>query len=179
MPEAAVPCEPVAQGAVPVPRKTPVPDGWKLAEGLVALFRGDSVAVSTTVCTIWTSVTRWMGCTMIVVCMIMITGSAITKQKQKISDQRHCTLERNELLHSVSSGNTSRYRTRRCGFRRPLAILATQVAESDLAHAGAGKLFGNFGEGLGVDVRPICGRAVWKEGRAPVCCDGRELGWDV
>ena len=55
---AAVPCEPVPHSAVPVPRKTPVPDGWKLAEGLVALLREDAVAVSTTVSMIWTSVTR-------------------------------------------------------------------------------------------------------------------------
>jgi hypothetical protein len=27
MPETAVPCEPVAQGAVPLPRKKPVPEG--------------------------------------------------------------------------------------------------------------------------------------------------------
>ena len=83
MPDTAVPCEPVAQAAVLVPKKTPVPEGWKLAECLVALCRRDAVAVSTTVWMIWTSVTRWMGCTMIVVCMIMITGSAITKQNRR------------------------------------------------------------------------------------------------
>jgi hypothetical protein len=32
MPEIAVPCDTVPQAAVPVPRKTPVPEGWKLAE---------------------------------------------------------------------------------------------------------------------------------------------------
>ena len=83
MSENAVPCEPVTRGAVPVPRKTPVPDGWKLAESLVVLFRGDAVAVSTTVAMIWTSVTRWMGCTMIVVCMSMTTGEAITKEQNR------------------------------------------------------------------------------------------------
>ena len=128
MPETAVPCEPVPQGAVPVPRKTPVPDGWKLAEGLVALFCGDIVAVSTTVSTIWTSVTRWMGCTMMVVCMIMTTGSAITKQNRRHRISATVLLERNELLHSVSPGNTSRYSTRGRGLRRPLAILASQRA---------------------------------------------------
>ena len=124
MPENAVPCEPVPQGAVPVPRKTPVPDGWKLAEGLVVLFCGDAIAVSTTVSMIWTSVMRWMGCTMIVVCMIMTTGSAITKsktRKHRISATVPC--KRNELLNSVSPGNTSRYSARGRGFRRPLAIL--------------------------------------------------------
>lgn len=123
MPENAVPCEPVTRGAVPVPRKTPVPDGWKLAESLVVLFRGDAVAVSTTVAMIWTSVTRWMGCTMIVVCMIMTTGSAITKQNRRHRISATVLLERNELLHSVSPGNTSRYNTRGCGLRRSLAIL--------------------------------------------------------
>ena len=88
--ETAVPCEPVAPGAVPVPRNTPVPEGWKLADSLVALCREDADAVSTTVWMIWTSVTRWMGCTIIVVCMIMTTGSAITKRNRKTSDQRHC-----------------------------------------------------------------------------------------
>jgi hypothetical protein len=83
MPENAVPCEPVPQAAVPVPRKTPVPEGWKLAECLVVWFREEAFAVSTTVWMIWTSVTRWMGCTMIVVCMIMTTGSAITKSKTR------------------------------------------------------------------------------------------------
>jgi len=57
MPETAVPYDPVPQAAVPVPRKTPVPEAWKLAECLVP-FRGDAVAVSTTVSTIWISVTR-------------------------------------------------------------------------------------------------------------------------
>lgn len=124
MPDTAVPCEPVAQAAVLVPKKTPVPEGWKLAECLVALCRRDAVAVSTTVWMIWTSVTRWMGCTMIVVCMIMTTGSAITKsktRKHRISATVPC--KRNELLNSVSPGNTSRYSARGRGFRRPLAIL--------------------------------------------------------
>jgi hypothetical protein len=126
MPETAVPCEPVAQGAVPVPRKKPVPEGWKLAEGLAVLFREDVVADSTTVWMIWISVTRWMGCTMIVVCMIMTTGSAITKAKQEdIGSAPLCFCKRNELLHSVSPGNTSRYCARGRGFRRPLAILFT------------------------------------------------------
>lgn len=128
MPETAVPCEPVAQGAGPVPRKTPVTDGWKLAEGLVALLLGDIVAVSTTVSTIWTSVTRWMGCTMMVVCMIMTTGSAITRQNRRHRISATVLVERNELLHSVSPGNTSRYSTRGRGLRRPLAILASQRA---------------------------------------------------
>lgn len=179
MAETAVPCEPVPLGAVPMPRKTPVPDGWKLADGLVALFRGDIVAVSMTVSMIWTSVTRWMGCTMIVVCMIMTTGSAITKQNRRHQISATVLLERNELLNSVSPGNTSRYSTRGRGLRRPLAILFTQIAESDLADAGTGKLVGDFGEGLGVYVFPPCGRAAWKEGRAPVCCHGRELGRNV
>ena len=128
MPETALPCEPVAQGVVPVPRKTPEPEGRKLAEGLVALFREDTVAVSTTVSMIWTSVTRWMGCTMMVVCMIMTTGSAITKQNRRHRISATVLVEINELLHSVSPGNTSRYSTRGRGLRRPLAILASQRA---------------------------------------------------
>jgi hypothetical protein len=91
MPETAVPCDPVPQVAVPVPRKMPVPEAWKLAECLVP-FRADAVAVSTTFSMIWISVTRWMGCTMIVVCMSMTTGEAITKQIQ-LSDQRHCAFK--------------------------------------------------------------------------------------
>ena len=85
---------------------------------------------------------------------------------------------KNELLHSVSSGNTSRYRARRCGFRS-LAILRLQRAVSDRAGAGTGELVGDFGEGLCVGVCPVCGLAVFEDGWAPVCCDGRELGWDV
>ena len=114
---------------------------------------------------------------MMVVCMIMTTGSAITKAQQKTSDQRHCALQKNELLHSVSPGNTSRYDARRRGFR-PLAILATQRSESDLSDARAGKLVGDFGEGLGVYVCPPCGRTAWEESRTPVCGDCRELDWD-
>jgi hypothetical protein len=126
MTETAVPCEPAPQGAVPVPKKKPVPEGWKLAECLVAFLREEAVAVSTTVWMICTSVTRWMGCTMIVVCMIMTTGSAITKAKQEdIGSAPLCFCKRNELLHSVSPGNTSRYCARGRGFRRPLAILFT------------------------------------------------------
>jgi hypothetical protein len=178
MPETAVPCEPVAQGAVPVPRKKPVPEGWKLAEGLAVLFREDVVADSTTVWMIWISVTRWMGCTMIVVCIIMTTGSAITKKHRRHRISATVLLDKHELLHSVSPGNTSRYCARGRGLRRSLAILASQRSESDLADARAGKLVGDFGEGLGVDVWVICGRAAGKDSRAPVCCDGRELDWD-
>jgi hypothetical protein len=48
-----------------------------------------------------------------------------------------------------------------------------------LADAGHGELIGDFGEGLGVYVFPPCGCAAGEEGRAPVCCHGRELGWLV
>lgn len=100
MSETAVPWKPVPKGAVPVPRKKPLPDRWKLAECRVALYRKDAEAVSTTVSMICTSVTRWIGCTIIVVCISMTTGSTITNRKQS-SDQRYCVLENNnELLYS-------------------------------------------------------------------------------
>jgi trimethylamine:corrinoid methyltransferase-like protein len=50
MPGVAVPCSLVPQTAVPVPRKMPVPEVWKLAECLIALLREEeAVAVSRTV----------------------------------------------------------------------------------------------------------------------------------
>jgi hypothetical protein len=102
MPEIAVPCDTVPQAAVPVPRKTPVPEGWKLAECLVALCREEDVAVSTTVSMIWTSVTRWMGWTIIVVCMSMTTGEATTKQTGLIGSAPLCFQKKRAFTLGIS-----------------------------------------------------------------------------
>jgi len=110
---------------------------------------------------------------MIVVCMSMTTGEAITKQTQS-SDQRHCACQNEELLHSVSSSNTSRYRARRRCLSS-LVIFVLQRAEADSASAGTRELIGNLGEGLCVCICPICGCAIGQDGRAPVGCDGWKL----
>lgn len=58
-----------------------------LAVSAVAFTAIVGEAYSNTVSTICTSVTRWTGCTIIVVCMIMTTGCASTKSNRGSSDQ--------------------------------------------------------------------------------------------
>lgn len=104
----------------------------KLAVSAVAFKAIVGEAYSSTVSTIWTSVTRWTGCTIIVVCMIMTTGCASTKSNKGSSDQHILLLP----LHSVPAGNASRNRARGRRFLRSLVVLVRESAEANGAGAG-------------------------------------------